>query len=275
MILSLIAVAGGRLSVTESGHADGTTWWALSGRPSKVTYTDHATINFNSGTVALIKDGPRRQIFLEEGEMHLALEHGVSKPTDVHIGSMVLFDLGTNFNVSAHENIVNASVTDGSVRIYEIRPDGRFADPIDVTGASHQRHSLSLKKGDLSRLEQREGSVLAYLGRNDTHEAEARTAWEAGELETSGRRLDEVAQEFNRYGHTKIIIGDATVAQRIVSGRYSLTDVQGFLSYLRRLGVEAIPVTESDRDVVEILLLSAAATAPILDPPHPGVSKGQ
>ena len=275
LILSLIAVAGGRLSVTDIGHADGMTWWTLSGHLSKVTYTDHATINFNSGTVAFVEDGARRQIFLEEGEIHLALEHGISKPTDVHIGSAVLFDLGTNFNVSTHANIVSVSVADGSVRVHEIRPDGRLADPIDVTGASHQRHPLILKQGDLSRLEQREGSVLAYVGRNDTYEAKARTAWEAGELQTSGRRLDEVVQEFNRHGHVKMIIGDAMVAQMIVGGRYSLIDVQGFLSNLQRLGVEAIPVTEGDQDVGEILLLSAAATDPILDPPHPGASKGQ
>ena len=55
-----------------------------------------------------------------------------------------------------------------------------------------------------------------------------RTSWLTGEFESSGRRLDEVIQEFNRYNEPQRVINDPAVTQMKVGGHYVLTDVDGF-----------------------------------------------
>ena len=272
---SIITCLGVRLVVIDIAPADGTTWYTRLARRATVTFADHTVIDLNAATLALLKDGPRRQVFLQEGEIHFSVQHGVSKPIDVHIGNIVLEDLGTNFDVSVHENMAIVVVTGGAVRVHEDLPGGSLADPIDVTGASHQRHPMILKKGDMIRLEQREGAVFAYIDRNDPLEAEMRTSWLTGEFESSGQRLDEVIQQFNRYNQVQMVVNDPTVARMKVGGHYSLTDIDSFLTDLRRvLGVETVPVVDSGHNVVKMnLLRGATATDTTCNPPHPPTPK--
>jgi len=206
--VSLTLVVSVRVIITDGANSDGTTLHTAFAQRSKVTFSDHSIVELNAGTLVLLKEGVRRQIFLQEGEIRLSIQHGVSKPADVHIGNILLQDLGTQFDVSVHERSVNAVVTDGLVRVQENRPDGSLVDPIDVTGTSHQRHPMVLKKGDMIRLDERDGAVFAYVSRNDLIEAEMRSSWLNGELATTGQRLDEVIVQFNRYNRVPIVIID-------------------------------------------------------------------
>ena len=258
VFVSITLVVSVRVIITDGADSDGTTLHTVFAQRTKVTFADHSVVELNAGTLVLFKEGARRQIFLQEGEIRLSIQHGVSKPADVHVGNILLQDLGTQFDVSVHERSVNAVVTDGQVRVQESRPDGSLVDPIDVTGTSHQRHRMVLKKGDMIRLDERDGAVFAYVSRNDSTEAEMRSSWLNGELATTGERLDEVILQFNRYNRIPIVINDPSVAQMKVGGHYFLTDSNDFLSDLRQaLGVEVVPVLDGARNVVQMNLLRA------------------
>lgn len=272
--VSLTLVVSVRVIITDGANSDGTTLHTAFAQRSKVTFADHSIVELNAGTLVLFKEGVRRQIFLQEGEIRLSIQHGVSKPADVHIGNILLQDLGTQFDVSVHERSVNAVVTDGLVRVQENRSDGSLVDPIDVTGTSHQRHLMVLKKGDMIRLDERDGAVFAYVSRNDLTEAEMRSSWLSGELATTGERLDEVILQFNRYNRIPIVINDPTVAQMKVGGHYFLTDSGGFLSDLRQaLGLEVVPVSDGDHNVVQMNLLRAPANGITCDRQRPPAPK--
>jgi transmembrane sensor len=272
--VSLTLVVSVRVIITDGANSDGTTLHTAFAQRSKVTFSDHSIVELNAGTLVLLKEGVRRQIFLQEGEIRLSIQHGVSKPADVHIGNILLQDLGTQFDVSVHERSVNAVVTDGLVRVQENRPDGSLVDPIDVTGTSHQRHPMVLKKGDMIRLDERDGAVFAYVSRNDLIEAEMRSSWLNGELATTGQRLDEVIVQFNRYNRVPIVINDPSVAQMKVGGHYYLTDSASFLFDLRHaLGLEVVPVSDGNQNVVQMNLLRAPANGITCDRQRPPAPK--
>lgn len=60
-------------------------------------------------------------------------------------------------------------------------------------------------------------------------------------IQFTGQTLAQVADEFNRYNTRKILISDPKIAALRVSGRFSVTDVDTFVTALRGpFGVEAI-----------------------------------
>lgn len=269
----IVVVLGVRLSITDVAQSDGITLSTPLRQRSHLAFSDGSILDVNAGTVMLLKDGPRRQILLEEGEIHAVIKHGVSKPIDVFVGNLALVDFGTALNVSVHDRVTAVSVTDGAVLVEEVRPDGSLAEPVDVTGSSHQRRRMLLGRGDLIRLDQRDGTVFADVSRNNFTEADLRSSWTTGELITSGERLDQAIQEFNRYNHMQIVINDPAIARMVVGGHYYLTDVDGFLSDLRLLGVETVPILDTHQQVVQMSLLRAPANGSTCPEPPPPPSQ--
>jgi len=56
-----------------------------------------------------------------------------------------------------------------------------------------------------------------------------------------GQTLESVAEEFNRHNTRQLVIGDLTIRQLRIGGKFRVTDVDGFLAALRLThGVRAV-----------------------------------
>jgi ferric-dicitrate binding protein FerR (iron transport regulator) len=100
----------------------------------------------------------RRTVYLTEGQIHASIEHGKCKPPDIVVHGILLRDLGTEFNVAVHGDVVTVSITAGKMQVVELHPDGSQADPINVKGQTASRSPTYLVPGDLARLEIRDQS---------------------------------------------------------------------------------------------------------------------
>jgi len=207
----------------------------------------------------MVRDiGKRRRLFLVDGQVRITVTHGVSKPIDVYLPHIVLEDVGTQYNVSAHAGVTTVAVTAGSIRIREYSDDGTLSDPVNVTGLDLRRAPLTLSPGDSARLEERGGTMFAYVERNDPGEAELRSSWLLGAVTTPGEPLDEIVAQFNRYNSIPIEIEDRGIAHMKVGGNYLLTDPDSFLEYLNKeQGLQAVPVPAGSGDAVQMYLLRA------------------
>ena len=258
-ITLLVVVTGWRLAVTDMADSDGVIHQTPIAHRMTIPFEDKSTVDMNASTVALIKDmGSRRRLFFTDGEVRITVPHGIGTPIDVYLPHVVLEDHGTQFNVSAHDTFANVTVTSGSVQVWARDDDGSLEDPIGITSSGLERHPLVLAPGDSVRLEEHDGSTFAYLERNDLKEAQSRSAWLSGEVLTSGRRLDEVAAEFNRYNNVRILIEDPDVARMHLGGHYVLTKPEQFLSHLEMAGLQAVPVPPGavdDRNMIQRYVL--------------------
>lgn len=230
------------------------------GHRTTIPFGDHSSIDMDASTVALIRDaGDRRRVFLQDGQVRITVDHGVSKPTDVYLPHALLEDRGTQFNVSTHDDITIVTVTAGSVRVLEYGEDGTLSDPVNVTGPIPRRVPLTLSRGDSARLEEHGGVMFAYSERNSPEEAQLRSSWLLGEVATAGESLDEIVAQFNRYNRIPMVIEDPGIARKKLGGHYFLTETGTFLTTLSMgLGLRAVPVTDGTGDVVQMYLLRAS-----------------
>jgi transmembrane sensor len=67
-------------------------------------------------------------------------------------------------------------------------------------------------------------------------DAQTVLAWRDGKLVFDGDSLGKVVDEFNRYNLTPIVIADPAVAERRVSGVFSVHDPESLMQFLERSG---------------------------------------
>lgn len=256
----MVLVSGARLASAGLVDSDGTFLRTPMGHRTTIPFGDHSSIDMDASTVALIRDaGDRRRVFLQDGQVRITVDHGVSKPTDVYLPHALLEDRGTQFNVSTHDDITIVTVTAGSVRVLEYGEDGTLSDPVNVTGPIPRRVPLTLSRGDSARLEEHGGVMFAYSERNSPEEAQLRSSWLLGEVATAGESLDEIVAQFNRYNRIPMVIEDPGIARKKLGGHYFLTETGTFLTTLSMgLGLRAVPVTDGTGDVVQMYLLRAS-----------------
>lgn len=61
-----------------------------------------------------------------------------------------------------------------------------------------------------------------------------KTAWSGGRIALSGDTLAQAVAEFNRYGNTRLTIGDPSIAGLQVGGIFDIRDVEGFAQAVSR-----------------------------------------
>ena len=163
------------------------------------------TLNTNSRVTVSYHDD-QRQLHLESGEAFFKVTPDADRPFSVDAGSARVTVLGTAFNIERNDASTEVTVTEGVVRVTELR-----------TGSQTPRSSLL-------RANQRLSATTAGLGETTAVDDDRDTAWRRGELVAYGMTLPELASELERYGDTRLRFGDADVASLSVSGVFRLDD---------------------------------------------------
>lgn len=206
-------------------------------------------LDMDAQTTILIKESDRRTVYLDQGQLHAKIPHGRSMPMDVVVHGILLRDLGTEFNVAAHDDGVALSLTSGKMQVIELHSDGSQENPINIKEEGASQTPAFLVPGDLARLERRHGAVLMTRDGNNLNEARNRSSWIEGRLKTSGQRLDEVLWEMNVRNKVFLVSGNSTTAQMSIGGTYDLMRVNDFLKTARLLGLEIDPRRRPEKKI--------------------------
>jgi len=220
-----IAAALGLVAIVGAGAAYYSTLPKFStyatrvGERETLTLRDGSRIELNTNTVVQISDDlDRRHIRLEQGEAFFDVVHDKKHPFVVAAGTGKVTDIGTKFVVRR----------DGAdVRVIMLQGAARF----DGADASGGQKSLILRAGD-DMLASAEGISLA---RKTGTETARETSWRRGVLIFHETPLSEVAEEFNRYNRTKIVINDTNTAKVEIGGTFAAANVEGFARVAQQL----------------------------------------
>jgi transmembrane sensor len=201
---------------------------------------DGSKVELNTqSSVQVLFSPTRREIRLLGGEALFEVRHNDAIPFRVRVGSTVIQDVGTRFNVRRAEGLTTVSVLEGSIDVsadhtaHSSQDDETTIPGSTVVVASHDYQRLArdtrVVAGEQLRIVA--DGTLAQRHKVDVNEA---TAWREGRLIFSGATLEEVVAEFNRYNARQIIlVGDPRRTRRY-SGIFDATDPQSFLEYLRK-----------------------------------------
>jgi transmembrane sensor len=239
-----------------------TTYSTSMAETRSLLFPDGVELTLNAKTEVVLKEASdHRTAELVHGEIHARVIHGMSLPLNVVIGKVLIQDLGTEFDVASHDDVITVAVTAGRVRVMEQQADGTAANPFDMTSAKPDRGPTYLVSGDMARLEVQDGVVFLRNERHDQADAVGRSAWMTGEMRAKTERLDELLWQLNAYHSVQIRVADPTIAESKIGGIYSLKSASEFLKAVElALNLETVPVKDPNTGEVTTYILRMPVT---------------
>ena len=203
------------------------------GAREAVTLADgsHVTLNTHTRGRAVVNDHERR-FWLEEGEAYFEIAHDPSRPFVVLAGRDRVTVLGTKFSVRHEDGRTEVTVLEGRVRLDRDASGSGPSAPVVMT-----RNESAVSAA---------GNVLVIA--KDEQAVRDELSWREGRLVFDQMTLAEVAERFNRYNGTQLVI-EGAAAERRFSGSFDANNVDGFARLLHEsFGLEVSH--DGDRIVV-------------------------
>lgn len=142
-----------------------------------------------------------REIHLLKGQAFFDVAED-ERPFSVMAGDVRITDIGTAFDVVMSGDNISVAVENGEVAI-----------------AAPGQPVVSLHPGQRARLDRH-----AYFVEQDEIPPSLVAAWRHGQLLVENQRIEDVVQQLRPYARGMIVLRDTTLANRRVTGSYSLKD---------------------------------------------------
>jgi transmembrane sensor len=261
LFLSALFLAGERLKDSPEYYA------TKEGEREIVTLEDGTTLTLNSSTRLSVVFGLHRQeVQIFSGEVLFDVRHDVNRPFKVVTRGIVLEDLGTQFDVYAHQTGTTISVLNGRVRLSCECVDGASGATSKLDGRSltSTTHSVS---GILGPNDQAE---VTSVGGTDSFAAHVLTpdqlhtaiAWRDGEIIFDNLPLARAVEESNRYNRQKLVIDDASIVALPVTGHFTDRNINSFPASVSKIdGVEATMAPSTGGGIAGVIHLRAKGPA--------------
>lgn len=160
-----------------------------------------------------------RVVILESGEAYFSVAPDKSRPFVVQAGHRRVTVTGTSFAVRHDENTFEVIVEHGSVAITGLVQGSGSAETVLQKGGQ-----VLVDDDDVMIATRTDGEVAGMLG------------WREGMLYFDQTALVTVAEEFNRYNTTKLIIAEQQIESFEISGTHRVDNLDGFARLLNVYG---------------------------------------
>ncbi|MBA3998265.1 MAG: hypothetical protein C0489_05925 [Candidatus Accumulibacter sp.] len=169
-------------------------------------------------------DASQRRLELDEGRIVVEVAADPQRPFEVIAGGGIIRDIGTRFEVDAHEGSTRVTVAEGIVEI--------------VVPANGEGAFRRLKAGETADLD---GKAVSPTQAVDTA---ASLAWTKGQLVFDSAPLADVISALNRYRKTPVDLDAPTLAGTRISGVFLLDDEASALRALEQVApIRFLPAT--------------------------------
>lgn len=176
-----------------------------------------------------------RVVDVERGQANVQVAHDSRRRFRAAAGDAQVVALGTQFDVyRKSDNDVVITVIEGSVGFVIGNPQSRR------TNTALPLHALRVTAGQQVRFEA--GVMPTEVVPVNLQEV---VAWRKRQIVFENRPLGEVAEQFNRYAQSPIVIDDPVLQALAVSGVFDAYDTDSFARFLESLGGVAVQRTET------------------------------
>jgi transmembrane sensor len=187
------------------------------GEQRTVVLPDQSRMTLNTSTRVRVEfDREVRVIDLEYGEATFSVTHDAERPFEVRAAQGTARALGTEFNVLSSESDVTVSVLSGKVEVIAPRRANRGERP--QSAVLTHGEEITYNGAGVSQIQPADAARI--------------NAWRSGRIAFDDVDLQEALREFNRYGRTPIVLGDASLASVRVSGVFRIGETDALLSAL-------------------------------------------
>lgn len=200
------------------------------GEQQRVTLPDNSTVLLNTNSRLRVDYSSEfRNAYLIQGEAHFEVTPNPNRPFRVFAGNGMVRALGTAFSVHLKADLVEVTVTEGSVEINPVQDAaGSSVPPID-TGES----LAVVRAGQSAVFDQVVESVQSIETIGDA-ELSRKLSWQQGLLRFSGDPLAHVVQEVSRYTSLSIVITDPELRDLRIGGFFEVGETAKMFEALER-----------------------------------------
>ena len=203
----------------------------------------HVTVEFTE---------QHRVVHLLNGEASFDVAKNPQRPFMVYAGEGLVWAVGTAFNVRYTSEVVDVTVTEGTVKVYtQMTPTMPMPD-LSVAPATTRLKHNALTLGEREAVVGA-GQSIQYDNIIKTAEpvlsAEViaqKVAWHQGALVFTGEPLAQALQEIARYTDKELVIADSSIANIRIGGHFKTDDINGLLTVLSQsFNLDVQQVTEN------------------------------
>jgi len=217
------------------------------GEQRPIRLADGSSMDLNvESNVQVLYTPEKRDVRLLGGEALVNVERDLSRPFRLMTARAVVQAQSTQFNIYHRATRTTISVIAGEVSVRLPKGTGTSADQ------DRQEHASS--PGESGGLILGAGQQISIDPDGQYHEVEHADVanavlWQKRRLRFDQETLAEVAEEWNRYNTTRIIVASENLSGRQISGSFSVDHPETLVHYLQSLDDE-IRVENSGSDIV-------------------------
>ena len=174
-----------------------------------------------------------RDIELLEGQAHFEVAHDAARPFRVHTTAVEVVAVGTAFDVAALPSRTTVTLIEGRVKVRAMSGSSAAGARVEM-GTPGQQWGVD-SAGQL--LDEKEVKVANV------------TAWQRGNVVIDDAPLVDALAIMNRYSNTRIVVRDASLQARHVSGTFRIGDVETEAVVLERY-FGLVEVAHSDGAII-------------------------
>jgi len=195
-----------------------------------VTLADGSKLSLDADSEVTVRYAAHaRALQLLRGQARFDVAHDKRRPFSVLAGNQIVIATGTAFNIDMAGPKVLVTLIEGHVVVLPA-DDGSSQILRAAPGAIELRAGQQLAAGVNTRPQILPANVQKV------------TAWTMGQIVFDDEPLSSVVERVNRYGGTRIVIGDPAVGALKISGVFNAGDVTGFVDIVTHyLPVKAVP----------------------------------
>jgi transmembrane sensor len=184
---------------------------------------DGSLVTLNTRSRVVVRFTPEaRVIELVQGEALFNVQHDTQRPFRVLAGGAAVQAVGTQFNVHRGAQATTVAVLEGIVQV----------SPVDAAAAGGANQTSTTDR--IGAGEQAQVSVTGQVLRHTSAELERVMAWRERRLVFRDEPLASVADEFNRYNNTRLVVEGAATRARRMTGVFNADDPGALIAFLDR-----------------------------------------
>lgn len=214
----------------------------------KLDLPDSSIAQLNTNTaISTSFTATERRIAILRGEVFFTVSKDPRRPFIVTSGGVAVRAVGTAFNVRKRDASLEVLVTEGRVRVDDVRV-GRSLLPISAAEepsllVAGERAIVSSAPTSASEI-----PLMASVEKVDSSVTQRALAWQERRLEFDEVPLGDVVIEFNRYNLRQLVIADDVLAQKRFSGTFR---ADGYEPLVRLLETDfGVTVFRTEREIV-------------------------
>lgn len=215
------------LWLTMPANVEKHSYATLIGQQMDTRFEDGSIIHLNTNShIETEFSDEKRIIKLIKGEALFEVAHDPTRPFIVYAGDRLVQAIGTKFVVHLAPENIQVTVTDGKVKMSKVALNTSLDDIKALNSATIERDDIFIAKGEKVISTSNDSPKLSVI----KPESIARElSWLNGKLVFDNERLLDVIKKINRYDDIEIVLGDPSLHDVKISGRFDLGDSEALI----------------------------------------------